>query len=244
MSYSEPTSDLHRTDAAPGDQRLDRAEIAEGIKSYLVGLGLSILLTVMSFFISGTTLVWGPSIPVALVVLAIAQMGVHLVFFLHITTAPDNVNNVLALAFGVLIVLLVLAGSLWIMAHLNYNMKPMDQMMQMQLERGPGARAITARGVVGPATAASVGARVSGVTQAIHCNASMRVKAGQLCAKIDPCPDQHVSIRLSALANHKGPAPSANRAHSNPSRRSPTAPSHSVHKPTRRFGVAMAVKLL
>ena len=112
MSYSEPTSDLHRTDAAPGDQRLDRAEIAEGIKSYLVGLGLSILLTVMSFFISGTTLVWGPSIPVALVVLAIAQMGVHLVFFLHITTAPDNVNNVLALAFGVLIVLLVLAGSL------------------------------------------------------------------------------------------------------------------------------------
>jgi cytochrome o ubiquinol oxidase subunit IV len=179
MSYSEPTSDLHRTDAAPGDQRLDRAEIAEGIKSYLIGLGLSILLTVMSFFISGTTLVWGPSIPVALVVLAIAQMGVHLVFFLHITTAPDNVNNVLALAFGVLIVLLVLAGSLWIMAHLNYNLKPMDQMMQMQLERGPGARAITAKGVVGPATAASVGARVSGVIQAIHCNASMQVEAAQ-----------------------------------------------------------------
>jgi cytochrome o ubiquinol oxidase subunit IV len=192
MSYSEPTSDLHRTDAAPGDQRLDRAEIAEGIKSYLVGLGLSILLTVMSFFISGTTLVWGPSIPVALVVLAIAQMGVHLVFFLHITTAPDNVNNVLALAFGVLIVLLVLAGSLWIMAHLNYNMKPMDQMMPMQLERGPGARAITAKGVVGPATAASVGTRVSGVIEATHCNASMQVKAGQLCAKIDPYPYQIV----------------------------------------------------
>ena len=192
MSYSEPTSDLHRTDAAPGDQRLDGAEIAQAIKSYLVGLGLAILLTVMSFFISGTTLVWGPSIPVALVVLAIAQMGVHLVFFLHITTAPDNVNNVLALAFGVLIVLLVLAGSLWIMAHLNYNMKPMDQMMPMQLERGPGARAITAKRVVGPATAASVGPGVSGVIQAIHCNASMQVKAGQLCAKIDPHPYQIV----------------------------------------------------
>ena len=47
--------------------------------------------------------------------LAIAQMGVHLVFFLHITTGPDNINNVMALAFGVLIVLLVMAGSLWIM---------------------------------------------------------------------------------------------------------------------------------
>jgi cytochrome o ubiquinol oxidase operon protein cyoD len=69
---------------------------------------------------------------VALVVLAIAQMGVHLVFFLHITTGPDNTNNVLALAFGVLIVLLVMVGSLWIMANLNHNMMPMDQIMQMQ----------------------------------------------------------------------------------------------------------------
>ena len=126
MSHFEPTNDLHHTDTAPGDQRLDGAEIAEGVDSYLIGLGLATLLTIVSFFISGTTLVWGPSIPVALVVLAIAQMGVHLVFFLHITTGQDNVNNVMALAFGVLIVLLLLAGSLWIMAHLNHNMASMD----------------------------------------------------------------------------------------------------------------------
>ena len=79
-------------------------------------------------------LIWGPGIPVALVVLAIAQIGVHLVFFLHITTAPDNTNNVLALAFGVLIVALIIGGSLWIMNHLNDAdaMMPMDQIMQMQ----------------------------------------------------------------------------------------------------------------
>ena len=59
-------------------------------------------------------------------------MGVHLVFFLHITTGPDNTNNVLALAFGVLIVFLILAGSLYIMAHMNQNMMPMDPGMQMQ----------------------------------------------------------------------------------------------------------------
>ena len=47
-------------------------------------------------------------------------------------TAPDNTNNVLALAFGVLIVVLVIGGSLWIMAHLNHNMMPMDKLMQMQ----------------------------------------------------------------------------------------------------------------
>jgi cytochrome o ubiquinol oxidase operon protein cyoD len=90
------------------------------------------VLTAMAFFIAGTSLVWQPSIPIALFVLAIAQMGVHLVFFLHITTGPDNVNNVLALAFGVLIVFLLIVGSLWIMSHLNHNMIPMDQMMQMQ----------------------------------------------------------------------------------------------------------------
>ena len=59
-------------------------------------------------------------------------MGVHLVFFIHITTGPDNTNNVMALAFGVLIVLLVIAGSLWIMANLNHNMLPMNQIMSMQ----------------------------------------------------------------------------------------------------------------
>jgi cytochrome o ubiquinol oxidase subunit IV len=132
MSHSGRNSDADHADVAPGYPRLDGHEAVEGIGSYLIGLGLATLLTVVSFFIARTTLVWQPSIPVALAVLAIAQMGVHLVFFLHITTGPDNVNNVMALAFGVLIVFLVIAGSLWIMAHLNHNMMPMDQIMQMQ----------------------------------------------------------------------------------------------------------------
>ena len=49
--------------------------------------------------------------------------------FLHITTGPDNANNVLALAFGVLIVFLLLVGSLWIMTNLNQNMAPMHMPM-------------------------------------------------------------------------------------------------------------------
>jgi cytochrome o ubiquinol oxidase operon protein cyoD len=132
MSHSDHERDWHYPDTAPGDEAFERHDAAEGVGSYLVGLALAALLTVVSFFISGTTLVWGPSIPVALVVLAIAQMGVHLVFFLHITSGPDNINNIMALAFGVLIVLLLLTGSLWIMAHLNHSMMPMDQIMQMQ----------------------------------------------------------------------------------------------------------------
>jgi len=192
MSHVEQTHDLHPSDTAPGEQRINRADITEQIKSYLIGLGLAILLTITSFFISGTTLVWGPSIPVALIVLAIAQMGVHLVFFLHITTGPDNVNNVMALAFGLLIVFLVLTGSLWIMANLNHNMAFMNESMQMQSERGSEVRTVTASGIVGPTATAPLGARVSGVIQALDCDTNMRVKAGQMCAKIDPRPYQIV----------------------------------------------------
>jgi cytochrome o ubiquinol oxidase operon protein cyoD len=118
--------------AVPGEQPPDEHGTTEGIAAYLVGLGLATFLTIVSFFIARTTLVWQPSIPVALAVLAIAQMGVHLVFFLHITTGPDNVNNVMALAFGVLIVFLVIVGSLWIIGQMNHNMLPVDQMMRMQ----------------------------------------------------------------------------------------------------------------
>jgi cytochrome o ubiquinol oxidase operon protein cyoD len=131
MSLLEPNGDQEYPDVAPGYQR-EGHEPAEGVSSYLIGLGLATLLTIVSFFIARTTLVWEPSIPVALAVLAIAQMGVHIVFFLQITSGPDNVNNIMALAFGVLIVLLVIVGSLWIIAHMNHNMMPMDQIMQMQ----------------------------------------------------------------------------------------------------------------
>ncbi len=132
MSYSEPQSGSHYADAVPGDHDIDRDEIAGAVGSYLLGLGLATLLTAVSFFVASTTLVWTPSIPVALVVLAIAQMGVHLVFFLHITTGPDNTNNVMALAFGVLIVLVLMVGTIWVMTNLNHNMMHMDQMMHMQ----------------------------------------------------------------------------------------------------------------
>jgi cytochrome o ubiquinol oxidase subunit IV len=120
----------HQADLAPGDE--EQVSVKLRVLGYVIGLALAIVLTATSFFVAGTDLVWQPSIPVAIVVLAIAQMGVHLVFFLHITTGPDNTNNVMALAFGLLIIFLVIGGSLWIMDNLNHNMLPMDQIMQMQ----------------------------------------------------------------------------------------------------------------
>jgi cytochrome o ubiquinol oxidase operon protein cyoD len=135
---SNPESDLHLNpdqvdeleDHAPGDEPPEEA--GHWVRNANLGLGFSIVLTVAAFYLAKSDVVYGPAIPEALIVLAIAQMGVHLVFFLHITTGPDNTNNVLALAFGILVVFLIVAGSIWIMSHLSDNMMPMEQMLQMQ----------------------------------------------------------------------------------------------------------------
>ena len=120
----------HHHDHAPGDEPME--DSGHWIRNANLGLGFSIILTAAAFYLAGSHVIYGPSIPVALIVLAVAQMGVHLVFFLHITTGPDNTNNVLALAFGLLVVFLVVGGTVWIMAHLNQNMPPMDQIMPMR----------------------------------------------------------------------------------------------------------------
>jgi cytochrome o ubiquinol oxidase operon protein cyoD len=126
-----------RYDRAPGDRPVLTTleeDASSGPLIYTIGLILAVILTVTSFWVANTTLLWAPGIPLGLAVLAIAQMGVHLVFFLHITTGPDNTNNVLALAFGVLIVILVVAGSLWIMTNLNDNMMPPAELMNLQMQ--------------------------------------------------------------------------------------------------------------
>ena len=130
MSEHEREAEL--MDVAPGEPH-DR--VLSETTAYVIGLALALVLTGISFWVASTSSLWGPGIAVGLVVLAIAQMGVHLVFFLHITSGPDNTNNVLALAFGVLIVFLVLIGTIWIMAHLAANMGPTPELTNLQMQR-------------------------------------------------------------------------------------------------------------
>jgi cytochrome o ubiquinol oxidase operon protein cyoD len=132
MSHSSDDDRQSRDsgDTAPGDEQVNLTEPGSGLSGYVIGLALSAGLTAASFWVLQSSVIWGPAIPAALIALAIAQMGVHLVFFLHITTGPDNTNNVLALAFGVLIVGLVLLGSMWIMGHLNHQNMSVEGAMQ------------------------------------------------------------------------------------------------------------------
>ena len=126
---TEDETDL--IDVAPG---APHNNIMSEVTAYIIGLALALILTGVSFWVASTSVLWGPGVAVGLVVLAIAQMGVHLVFFLHITSGPDNTNNVLALAFGVLIVFLVLVGTIWIMAHMNANMGVSPELMNLQMQ--------------------------------------------------------------------------------------------------------------
>lgn len=115
MASSEPM--LH--ERTPG---VEPEEARANVLSYTVGFVLAVLLTVMSFAVAQTDLLWPPGIPVGLAVLAFAQIGVHLVFFLHMGSGPDHTNNIIALTYGVWIVFVVIAGSCWIMVNLSTNM--------------------------------------------------------------------------------------------------------------------------
>ncbi len=122
-----------RDDAVPGE---DRDSPIAGVRGYAIGLALATVMTGISFWVAlDHNMFWQPGVAAGLLVLAAAQIGIHLVFFLHLTTGADNTNNALAVAFGVLIIVLFGAGTLWIMSNLNANMLPMTTMTNLQLQR-------------------------------------------------------------------------------------------------------------
>lgn len=113
-----------RYDRAPGDipgEEMQESGPSEAL-IYTIGLLTAFVLTATSFWVANTTLLWPGGVGLGLAVLAIAQMGIHLVFFLHLTSGPDSTNNILALAFGLLIVFVVVVGTIWIVTDLNGNM--------------------------------------------------------------------------------------------------------------------------
>ena len=115
--------DAQGDDETPGDT----PDLSGALRKLALGLAASVLLTLASFWAAGTGTVWSPGVPVLLAALAIGQRGVHLVFFLHVSSGPGATNNILALAFGVFVVGLLVFGSIVIMANLDGNMMPMPE---------------------------------------------------------------------------------------------------------------------
>jgi cytochrome o ubiquinol oxidase operon protein cyoD len=127
---SEQHADPHATHEGSHHEVED--DFATDPKSYIAGLGLAIVLTLASFGLAVSHVIWGPGIPILLAVLAVAQMGVHLVFFMHVNATEEGENTVLALGFGIFVVLLVVFGSIIIMNNLSAVMPSMDELMKMQ----------------------------------------------------------------------------------------------------------------
>jgi cytochrome o ubiquinol oxidase operon protein cyoD len=108
------SADTHHQDGAPHGSR----------KSYLIGFGLSVLLTAVPFAIVMTGALPASTAAGLCMAMAIVQIVVHMIYFLHMNTKSENGWTMMALIFTVIIVVIALTGSLWVMYHMNANMMP------------------------------------------------------------------------------------------------------------------------
>ena len=92
---------------------------------YMTGFVLSVILTVIPFWLVMGDVLDSKGLTIFFIIsLGIAQMVVHMVYFLHMNTKSEGGWLLLSLAFTVMFVVIAIAGSLWIMYHLNSNMMP------------------------------------------------------------------------------------------------------------------------
>jgi cytochrome o ubiquinol oxidase operon protein cyoD len=94
-------------------------------RTYLIGFLLSVMLTAVPFWLVMTGALDRPTTAALIIALAVAQILVHTVCFLHVNTRAEGGWTLMAYAFAAVMVLIVIAGSMWIMYHLNANMMPM-----------------------------------------------------------------------------------------------------------------------
>jgi cytochrome o ubiquinol oxidase operon protein cyoD len=109
------------------------------VTSYTIGFLLSIILTVIPYMLVTRHLADGWTLVIGLLVFAVAQLMVQLMFFLHLGNEARPWWNIQAFIFAVFVVLVVVVGSIWIMYHLNYNMTGHDQSEYIIKDEGIGS---------------------------------------------------------------------------------------------------------
>lgn len=108
------------------------------LKEYVTGFALSVVLTAIPFWLVMGKVFPTPGIT-TLVILAFAmvQVVVHMVYFLHMNPKSEGGWNLIALIFTLVLLVIVLAGTLWVMHHMNSNMMPSTHDMQDMLQSLP-----------------------------------------------------------------------------------------------------------
>ncbi len=104
------------------------------LKTYLIGFVLSVILTAIPFWLVMGE-VFENKLVTAVLIMAFAavQIVVHMVCFLHMNPRSEGGWTIMALIFTLVIVAIMLAGSFWVMHHLNVNMMPMSPEMMKNM---------------------------------------------------------------------------------------------------------------
>ena len=132
---SQPNANGHSADGAMHEQHLH--EHQGSLRSYLTGFVLAAILTVIPFW-----LVMGHVIPSVgwtifiVLALAVVQIVVHIVYFLHLDTRSEGGWNMMAFVFTAVLVVIVLGASIWVMYNENANMMPMSPEHQQHHHAG------------------------------------------------------------------------------------------------------------
>ena len=92
------------------------------VKDYVIGLALSIVLTLIPFGLVMSGTLANPLTMAIIALCAIGQLLVQAIYFLHMNGSAEQVWNTVSGLFILLIILVVILGSIWIMNHLNHNM--------------------------------------------------------------------------------------------------------------------------
>lgn len=121
----------HGTHAQAGDHGGEHGDShgdghAHGsLRGYLVGFGLSVVLTAIPFWlVMSGALDSNRATAIAIMLIAVVQIIVHMVYFLHMNSRSEGGWTMMALIFTLILVGITLTGSLWVMYHLNTNMMP------------------------------------------------------------------------------------------------------------------------
>lgn len=118
--------------AGHGDAAVAHVASHGSRRTYLIGFGLSVLLTAIPFWLVMTGAQDSKQLlAFAITALAIVQIVVHMVYFLHMNARVEGGWSLLALIFTLILVVITLSGSLWVMYHLNVNMMPVPDVRQL-----------------------------------------------------------------------------------------------------------------
>ena len=121
------TPDPHGEQAAGGHAEIEMPHAS--MRDYAIGFLLSAVLTAIPFWLVMTWPLEAGATAAIIMVFAVAQIIVHMVYFLHMTPKAEGGWSLTSLVFTIIILAIALAGSLWVMHHLNTNMMPMPHDM-------------------------------------------------------------------------------------------------------------------